>query len=323
MDQWFEITIDVYISVGEAGASFYGWKSVRLDLTKALGGRILTSLRVRLLASSLVLLFACSSSLCDGAGRVISRDRHAWGRFRVGAWKCVRVTTKNYDERGNVASTNTTETTTTLTAVDQSGYALRVEMVVKFAGRDFPSEPNEIKKGFDGEYLGEQVDLQRLGNENVVIGGEKIPSEVSKVVVNGGKTKRISRVYVSDDVEPYVLKRETTAINTRDNSKAYESQVLVLAAKKPQKILAKNRLTSVIQTVLKRRNRKTVTESVHSPSIPGGVVSQYSTEVDETGRLIRESRMELVSYDLEPRKNDSVSKPPSSTRRNRRLDRKK
>lgn len=216
----------------------------------------------------------------------------------MGSWKQVRVLTENLDDQGNVISTTTTDTTTTLLAVDKRSYTLRVQVTVEVAGKRFVAQPKTVKKGFDGEEDGQQVTLKKIGSGHVVVGGETIPSEVKQITVNGGGTKRVTTVYYSDRVAPYVLKRHTTATDLRSNSTRYWSRVDVLALAMPYKVLSQVKSVSFVRTVHQRPKGKTITLEVYSPDVPGGVVAHTSKETDETGRVIRRSTLELVDYGI-------------------------
>ena len=76
---------------------------------------------------------------------------HPWGRFAARAWKLVRVVTETLDERGQVVSTSTADTRTTLVGLDDDGVTLEVQACVEVAGKRFQAEPQTVKQGFHGE----------------------------------------------------------------------------------------------------------------------------------------------------------------------------
>ena len=71
------------------------------------------------------------------ADSLVPREHHAWGRFGEGSWRRVRVVSRTLDENGQVISETTTETTSTLIDVADSGYALKVNSSVAVVGKRF------------------------------------------------------------------------------------------------------------------------------------------------------------------------------------------
>ncbi len=82
---------------------------------------------------------------------LVAAEHHPWGCFRPGAWRVVRVITETMGEDGEVSSTSTTETRTTLQAVNQRELTLLVEVTVEAAGKRFDGKPQVVRQGFHGE----------------------------------------------------------------------------------------------------------------------------------------------------------------------------
>ena len=101
-----------------------------------------------------VVLAGLWPGLCSAESVAALRQRHPWGRFEPGAWKLVRVVTETLDERGQVVSTSTTESKTTLKKVEDNEVTLLVELVVEIGGRRLDSEPQTVRQGFHGEMPG-------------------------------------------------------------------------------------------------------------------------------------------------------------------------
>ncbi len=227
---------------------------------------------------------------------VVPRLHHPWGNFAPGAWKKVRVVTEDLDENGNVLNTSTTETVTKLRAIDDKTFTLLVDVTIEVAGQRFRSQPKLITKGYYGENAGQIVKVLDLGNERVSVDGKHIQSQVSRTILNGGQSKRETKIHYSDQVFPHVLKRETVATNLADESTTFKSRVEVTALGKPFHVLSDIRPTSEIRTIYQRSNRKTETTEVFSPEVPGGVVYHASKEFDMDGKLVRRSTLELIDY---------------------------
>lgn len=250
--------------------------------------------RVFMLPVVLTFVFAANSTYA--ANTAIPSQHHSWGRFKPGSWKTVRVRTENLDAFGNVASTSITETTATLTEIDETGYTLRIEVIVEVAGRQYVSEPKTTRVGYSGEKDGQSVSLKSMGSEEFVVSERKIPCEVREVVINGGDTKRVTQLHYSSRLAPHVLRRTTIASNVEDGRTDYSSEVETLAIDMPYQVLTEMKSTSFNQTVVEHAGGKSMTLEIHCMDVPGGVVSHTSKELDKSGAVVRRSTLELVDY---------------------------
>src|SRR5262245_54414991 len=53
------------------------------------------------------------------------RQRHPWGRYVAGSWKHVRLLSEQFDDKGELVGSSTTETTTTLEKITDQTFTLR------------------------------------------------------------------------------------------------------------------------------------------------------------------------------------------------------
>jgi hypothetical protein len=224
------------------------------------------------------------------------RHRHAWGRCQPGSWKQVRVQTETLDDKGQVTGTSVTETLTTLEAVTDQDFTLRIEVTVDVGGKRFAAQPQIARQGFNGESEGQKVAVRKVGDGGVTVNGRVIPCETREVVVNGGDTKRVSFVHLSDKIAPYVLKRDTTVTDAAGKATNYQTQVEVVALDMPYKVLQDVKSTSFVKTVHRQPVGNAVTIEVHCDDVPGGVVAHTSREDNDKGQTTRRSTLELVDY---------------------------
>ena len=63
--------------------------------------------------------------------------------------------TETLDEHGQVVSTNSADTTTTLVDIDNDGVTLEIQTCMEVAGKRFQAEPQTVKQGFHGELTGQ------------------------------------------------------------------------------------------------------------------------------------------------------------------------
>lgn len=241
------------------------------------------------------LLFALTAGPAAAQDAAALRSQHPWARFPVNSWKSVRVVSETLDANGLVANVILTETKTTLVAVDDSGYSLRIESMVDVAGKRFASQPQIVKHGYYGETAGQPVTVKKLGDEEVVIDGRAVPSEVRQATFEADGGWRTSKIYVSSRVSPYQLRRETTTEGVPEEQ-AVRTTVETVAIGLPQKVLNDIHPAAYVKTTRKSPQGTKVTLEVHCDHVPGGVVSHSSSETDAGGKAIRRSTLELIDF---------------------------
>jgi len=224
-------------------------------------------------------------------------EHHPWGRFPVGSSKLVRTTTEALDEKGQVVSVTTTDTRTTLTAADGSGYTLQTDATVDVASRRISAAPQTTRHGYYGELPGQALGARRTSDASLTIDGRAIPCEVRQVVVTGESGKVVTTLYYSNQYPPFVLRRETSVEGSAEE-KRDSSLVEVVALDLPQRVRGELKQASYIKTTQKLPQSSKVTLEVHCDDVPGGVVTHWASETDASGRVLRRSTLELVEYHI-------------------------
>jgi len=247
-----------------------------------------------LMCSLLVCLYP---AVCPGQATGITRKHHPWGRFEPGAWKLVHVLTESFDENETLKST--TETRSILEAIEKDGATLRIEVTVKVGGKRFKAEPQSVKQGFHGELVSQELKQTDLGSGEVVIQGQAIPCKILQLELAGPANKTVTKIYYSDTVEPYVLKRESVKTDLESKVPLSETTVNVVALDVPRRILGGIAATAHVKAVHKHAKGTTTTLAVTSMDVPGGVICHTSKQLDESGRLIRRSSLEMIDYGLD------------------------
>jgi len=242
--------------------------------------------------------FVLSGVVC-AAETAIPSQHHCWGRFKPGSWKTVRVRSENLDPSGNVASSSITETTTTVTGIDESGYTLRVDVVVEVAGRRYASEPKITRFGFSGEQSGQSVTVRSVGEDEFFVSDRMVPCQVREVVINGDDSKRVTQLHYNSKVAPHVLRRKTVATKVNEGGTNYSSNVETIAVDMPHRVLTEMKTVSFNRTVVEHAGGKSITIEVQCMDVPGGIVSHTSKELDKSGNVVRRSTLELVDYYVE------------------------
>ncbi len=226
----------------------------------------------------------------------ITRRQHAWGCFSPGAWKLVRVITETLDEKGKVGSTSTSETRTTLLAVDSDSVTLLIEAVVEMAGKRFDGDPQTVKQGFKGEVTTRKINVKNLDPVQLVIEGRKIHCNVQQLEFNSPAGKTATKIYYCDKTAPFILKRESITTDPTGKTTLSETSVNVIALDMPCKVLAEIKTAAYVKAVHRTTKGTIVTLAITSPDVPGGIIHHASKEVDKSGRPIRRSILELTEY---------------------------
>lgn len=227
----------------------------------------------------------------------ITRKHHPWGCFEKGAWRRVREVTQTFGD--DETRTSTTETKTTLRALAADGAELLVEAVREVGGTRIDADPQTIKQGWHGELAGQDVKVTHPGSGEVVIRALKIPCQIEQLDLTGPASKTTTKIYYSDTVEPFILKRESVETDLEGNTIG-ETTAEVVEMDVPCRILAIIRNTFLVKAVHTNEKGETTTLAFTSTRVPGGVIRRTTKQRDATGRLIRQSSLELLDYGLGP-----------------------
>jgi hypothetical protein len=152
--------------------------------------------------------------------------------------------------------------------------------------------------GYNGESNGNHVTTRKVGTEVFDLGGVKTPCEVLETTIEGSGTKVVSTAFFSEHVAPFVLRRETKSLGGNPEQVRQQTTVEVLATDLPYRVLTETKSVAYIRTLHRHLKGTTYTLEVYCPEVPGGVVAHSSKELDENGRVIRRSTLELTDYSV-------------------------
>ncbi|MEN6450920.1 MAG: hypothetical protein ABFC96_10550 [Thermoguttaceae bacterium] len=245
-------------------------------------------------------VFALAISAVAAAQPQGTARLHPWGRFEPGSWKVVRVVTETLNEQGQVVSTSTADTRTTLLGLDGDGVTLEVQACVEVAGKRFQAERQTVKQDFFSEPAGPSLTVSEPADTQILVEGRKIACKVYQLETVDGREKMATSVYCSTAIPPYVLKREAVTTGADGKTVLSETGVEIVALDMPVRVRGETRSGSYVKTVHKNGKGTVTTLAVVLPDVPGGVVSHNSKEIDPNGRVIRRSTLELLDYNAEP-----------------------
>lgn len=251
--------------------------------------------RLAAVVCGVALLFAAQAAM--GQEWLVSSQQHAWGRFKPGCWKSVRVITDILDEEGNVNSTTKTETKTTLLKKKGNSYTLEVEVTVEIADRRIASEPKQIKRNFilntDGK-----IRIKPASKATLELSGHSLPVDVLNVTLEDAIGRRSSIVHSSRDTPPFVFQRETVMVDN-ENKQLYRTVVKVTEFGLAHKVLGETKKICTIHTVHSQGMTTVTSDETYCEDVPGGIIAHQSSEVNASGQVMRRSRLELLDYGLD------------------------
>ena len=226
----------------------------------------------------------------------LSRHHHSWGRFQPGAWNLVQVVTETFEEAGT--TTSITETRTLLEEVQEDGVTLLIMVAVGLKGKQFGTDPQAVKQAFHGGLASREATVKNFGAAVVTIQGRRIPCKIEQVEVSTSTGKTTTKIYYSDSVEPYVLRRESVKTDPDGETVLSETTVEVVALDVPCRSISGLSRATHVKAIHKHAGGTTERVSVVSTAVPGGIVCQKSKELDENDHLVRRTTLELVDWGL-------------------------
>ncbi|MHB8903409.1 MAG: hypothetical protein ACYC6Y_31990 [Thermoguttaceae bacterium] len=245
---------------------------------------------------SIVAGMFCACATADDLAFI--RQHDAWGRYQPGAWTLVRVKTEAFNEAETLESV--TETRTTLAAVDELGITLKMEVGVKIGGKEIETRPQSISQGFHGELSTVEPLVTDMGEGEVVIENRRVHCRVQKLEFPRPVGRKVTTIYYSSSVEPYVLRQETSVYaGTNDQMPTSETTVQVVSLAVPCRLWKNFRSASRVKTIQKDASGTTTTWTWMSSLVPGGVICYTSQQVDNDGRLVCYREMQLLDYGLQ------------------------
>lgn len=226
----------------------------------------------------------------------IPRQHHAWARFAPGSWKLVRIVTENFDANGRATAASVTETKTTLKDASDDGFTLLIQSTVELDGKRIASEPQTVSQRYNGALSGQVAQSRRIGNEAITIDGQSFPCQLHQYEISGTAQKTITRTHYCPDTAPYVLRRETTALETGTNSATSRVLVEVQELNVPHMACGQSLPSARLRVTQRHVKGTETTLALSSMLVPGGVVWHDSSMVGPTGRKLSHSKLELIDF---------------------------
>lgn len=236
-------------------------------------------------------------------------EHHPWGRFEIGSWKLVRVTTQSLGENGAPASSRVDEIRSTLIAATDTEYTLQVEVTAERDGKRFAIPAQKINRTYAEDLFG-AVDVRRLVDAELEIAGRKFACQQWRGEGEiDGVRKSVSLCYAPEQF-PFVLRREV--VRTPQGAGIPTATVVELVAGNlPLKVLKDVHSAQFVRTTHRHGEGSNLILEAQCDDIPGGVVSHSAEEQDDEARVVRRTTLELLEFGV------GVERPEDASPRRR------
>jgi hypothetical protein len=242
-----------------------------------------------------LLSILCAPTAADELN--LTRRHDPWGRFQPGAWKHVRATTESFGD--DEPSESVTETKTVLAQIGETSVTLDVEVGTMLGGKRFEPPVQTVERGFHGDVGTAQPKIQDLGEEVLTIENRLVPCHVYRLEFARPAGRKVTKLYFSDTVEPYIIKRETALYDDGTTAPTSETTVEIVALEAPCRLLNNFRKAARVKSVHKNASGTTTTLAWTSSLVPGGLICCESQQVDPQGRIVVRTNLEMLDYGLQ------------------------
>jgi hypothetical protein len=226
---------------------------------------------------------------------------HPWARFPVGAWREIEITTETFDEKGKLFGRSVTSQKEILKAVADDSYVLDVQATVDVSGKRIEGPWNTRVLRLSTDRPGAVFSTTRQADQQLALNVGVVNCELWEVQYTEESRNMVDRIHYSPDVYPHILQRDVIE-HTDDSSIELPSldSVTTVARAVPHSWEGRIIECASQQIVRRREKGDSQTLTLLSHEVPGGEVSNESTDFDSTGRRIRWSVLQLVSYGESP-----------------------
>lgn len=208
----------------------------------------------------------------------------------------MRIITENFDASGRATAASVTETKTTLKDASDDGFTLLIESTVELDGKRIASEPQTVSQRYNGALSGQVAQSRRIGDEAITIDGKSHPCQLHQYEISGAGQKTITRTHYCPDTAPYVLRRETTALETATNTATSRVLVEVKELDVPHMACGQSLPSARLRVTQRHAKGTETTLALSSVLVPGGVVWHDSTLLDPAGQKLSHSKLDLVDF---------------------------
>lgn len=245
---------------------------------------------------SVVGFLAEPAVVCAQSAAGPDRRHHLWGRCSPGAWKTVRIVTDIFDPQVPDHGRHVVQKKMVLTAIDDQKVTIEAQIAWESGWKRFTPPPRLWRIGFHGELFDPGWQLKEQQTTETVIDGRAYPCRMLLWELATRTNRTLTRVYYSDEVVPYVLRRHSVTTDMEGKVVQGETNYEVVSLKKPWNFLSQPSCGIETRTVQKTPQREILTQSIVLADVPGGEVWNHSDEKDLQGKTVRATTSEVLSY---------------------------
>ena len=221
-----------------------------------------------------------------------------WGSFLPGTWVLRRTNAQLISPHST--TNNVTDTLLTLEAIEENGIRLRQETAIGIANSAFTPEPKHVLLDSHLQPFSEGIVTEQLPPQTVIVTRRQIVCQVSRYTQVLGNQKKVTTLWYSDTVMPYLLRSEEIRTNrphATDPSETVISHTIMTVTDTSGVRLFKNLLSEYkTQTIKKNATGTVVSQATHSTNIPGGLLREVTVETDTTNKVVGRSVTTVIDY---------------------------
>lgn len=224
-------------------------------------------------------------------------EHHPWGRFPVGTWREIEITTETFDENNKLFGRSVTTQKEILKAVSEDSYVIDVQATVDVSGKRIQGPWNTRVLRLATDRPGAIFSSTRQDDHLLALSIGAVSCQVWEVRYSDESSNLVDRVYYSPEVYPHVLARNVIE-QTEDSpvEMAPLDAVATVAQTLPHTFEGRILESVTQQTVRRREKGNSQTVAILASEIPGGELEAQSTDFNSAGRRIRWSVQKLLGH---------------------------
>lgn len=228
----------------------------------------------------------------------IPREHHRWARFRVGAWREVRIVDETLDAEQQVTGRSEIVRMERLKEVGPKQFTLEQQVDIEVGGERVQSPPMTVTLGIATDEPGSVQSFTQSPPESVSLDGRDVEARVLTVETGGEAYTVRTRLLYSPVEPPYLLRSISEAVVPASEETVWRRTKKVLARELPFQWRDRQFAATFWeeQHVSTKGTKHSILVSV--PGIPGGVVTRWTKETNLESRLIRREIQTLLDWGL-------------------------
>jgi len=224
-------------------------------------------------------------------------EHHPWGRFPVGAWRELEITTETFDENNKLFGKSVTTQREILKAIADDSYVIDVQATVDVSGKRIQGPWNTRVLRLATDRPGAIFSSTRQADHMLALPIGAVSCQVWEVRYSDESSNLLDRVYYSPEVYPHVLARNVIEQSEDTPIEMAPLDAVTTVARSLPHNFEGRILECVAQQTIRRRDKgNSQTVAILSSEIPGGELETQSTDFDSSGRRIRWSVQKLIGH---------------------------